>query len=504
MNSAVNSPAKQRAPRTGRQPQPDRRVAVVYRSLRELRADPANPRVHSPRQIRQIAESIEVFGFNVPVLIDANLNVIAGHGRLKACELLGWSEVPTIVLDHLSSAQTRAFMLADNRLTEKSQWDDQLLGEQLHALSLLDLDFDLEVTGFDMGEIDFRIEQLTSTAEDQAAEQLPPLPPGPPVTCLGDTWLLGEQRVHCGSALEPSAFSTLMQGQRARAVFIDPPYNVPIAGNVSGLGTVKHGEFIMGSGEMSEAEYTSFLVKACSLHTQHSTDGALHFVCMDWRHLAELLAAGRAAHYKLENLCVWAKDTPAMGSFYRSQHELIFVFKHGHRPHRNNIRLGQYGRNRSNVWQYPGANSFSRTSEEGNLLALHATPKPVAMVADAIVDCTSRHDIVLDGFLGSGTTVIAAERTGRRCFGLELDPLFVDTIVRRWQAFTRMDARHATSGRSFKELMVEVNKNPRGGAKCGPRRRLGMPSAADSGTEEWLGDKSRLSRRKKRQAPEGA
>jgi DNA modification methylase len=432
-------------------------IAVTYLPISVLKLDPRNPRAHSKRQVRQIARSIGAFGFNVPVLIDANNYVIAGHGRIMACRLLGWTEVPTVRLAHLTEAQARAFMIADNRLSEISVWDDRILAEQLKELSVLELDFSLEATGFEMGEIDLRIEGLTTHSEGRAAleDECPTLPAGPPVTRTGDLWLLGSHRVLCGNALDPAVYPVLMQGVRAQMVFIDPPYNVPIDGNVSGLGAVRHRDFVMASGEMNEAEFTRFLAAACSLLVRHSTKGSLHFICMDWRHVAELLTAGRQVYEELKNLCVWAKDSPGMGSLYRSQHELVFVFKHCGKSHRNNVQLGQFGRNRSNVWHYPGVNSFSKSSDEGNLLALHPTVKPVALVADAIMDCTCRRDIVLDSFLGSGTTVIAAERTGRRCCGIEIDPLYVDTIIRRWQAFTREGARHEASGRSFGEIESE-------------------------------------------------
>jgi DNA modification methylase len=246
-----------------------------------------------------------------------------------------------------------------------------------------------------------------------------------------------------------------MQGDQATMVFTDPPYNVPIDGHASGLGRIHHREFAMASGEMDPAEFTEFLTRACTLLARHSIDGAIHFVCMDWRHASELLAAGREAYSGLKSVCVWVKHNAGMGSFYRSQHELVFVFKHGRGRHRNNVQLGQYGRHRSNVWSYRGANSFGRPTEEGNLLALHPTVKPVALVADAILDCSARGEVALDAFLGSGTTVIAAERTGRRCYGLEIDPAYVDTIIRRWQAFTGESARHGATGRSFGDLEAE-------------------------------------------------
>ena len=433
-------------------------MEITYRLVDGLKPDPANPRRHSKKQVRQIANSIETFGFNVPVLIDRDNNVIAGHGRLLACRELGWTEVPTLCLDHLTSAQARAFMIADNRLTEIAAWDDRLLAQQLKDLSLLGLDFNLEVIGFEMGEIDFRIASLEDVPDraDDPADAVPEVPAGPALSKIGDLWLLGRHRVLCGNALDAATFAVLMGEERAAMVFCDAPYNVAIDGHAGGLGAIHHRPFPMASGEMDRTEFTTFLGEAFRNLAAFSGDGSLHYLCMDWRHVEELLAAGRDAYGELKNLCVWVKDNCGMGSLYRSQHELVFVFKQGRGSHRNNVQLGQFGRNRSNVWHYPGANSFARCGEEGNLLALHPTVKPVAMVADAILDCSARGDIVLDSFLGSGTTVIAAERTGRRCYGLELDPAYIDTIVRRWQTLAGGSARHAASGRSFDDLSREA------------------------------------------------
>jgi DNA modification methylase len=258
--------------------------------------------------------------------------------------------------------------------------------------------------------------------------------------------------VLCGNALDITVFAELMGKERAAMVFTDPPFNVAIDGHASGLGAIHHRPFPMASGEMNRPEFTAFLDGALRNLAAFSIDGSLHYICMDWRHVEELLAAGRAAYDELKNLCVWVKDNAGMGSLYRSQHELVFVFKHGRDGHRNNVQLGQFGRNRSNVWHYPGANSFARGGEEGHLSALHPTIKPAAMVADAILDCSARGEIVLDAFLGSGTTVIAAERTGRRCYAMELDAGYVDTAIRRWQALTGGTARHTASGRSFNDL----------------------------------------------------
>ncbi len=436
---------------------PPSRLAVIYRRIEELRPDPRNPRSHSPRQIRQIARSVQTFGFNVPILIDCQSRVIAGHGRLLAARELGWGEVPTISLDHLSETQRQAFMIADNRLTDTSQWNDTLLAGLLRDLSVLELDFSLDSTGFEMAEIDMRIVGLEAPPEAaDPADHVPHTASRPLVSRVGDVWAAGRHRISCGSALDPVAHAILMDGEQAAMVFSDPPYNVAIDGHVSGLGKIHHREFAMASGEMDEAQFVDFLTRSFTLLGRHSVDGAIHFQCIDWRHAGEMLAAGRRAYSELKNICVWVKSNAGMGSLFRSQHELVFVFKHGRGPHQNNVQLGRHGRHRSNVWSYPGANSFGRRSEEGNLSELHPTVKPVAMVADAMLDCSSRGEIVLDAFLGSGTTVIAAERTGRRCFGLEIDPLYVDTIVRRWQAFTGDHARLVATGRDFSSLETDA------------------------------------------------
>jgi DNA modification methylase len=421
--------------------------------LGALKLDPRNPRHHSDRQIRQIARSIKAFGFNVPILIDQNGKVVAGHGRLRAAERLDLKEVPTIMLEHLTEAQAKAFMIADNRLSETSEWDEQLLAESLRGLCDLELDFSIEATGFEMGEIDLKIESVAGGAgdPDEEADALPSPATGPAVSRPGDLWLLNEHRVLCGNALDTRAYEALMAGKRATMVFCDPPYNVKIDGHASGLGRMHHPEFIMASGEMSEAEFASFLTLACAQLARNSLDGSIHFICMDWGHAGELITAGRTAYSELKNICVWVKHNAGMGSFYRSQHELVFVFKAGRGSHRNNVQLGQFGRHRTNVWSYPGANSFGRATEEGHLLALHPTVKPVRLVADAILDCSVRRDIVLDPFLGSGTTLIAAERVGRACYGMEIDPSYVDTVVRRWQAYAGGEAIHAVTARRFND-----------------------------------------------------
>ena len=422
-------------------------LAIEYHPTDKLQPDSKNPRVHSERQIRQIARSIEAFGFNVPFLVDSKLKLIAGHGRLAACKFLGIDRVPTICLDHLTKEEVRAFVIADNRLTENADWNDRLLGEQLKALSEIKLDFSLEATGFEIGEIDVMIEGLASTREVDAADTLPKLSSLVPVTRPGDLWLLGPNRLICADALLAQTYHRLMDGGFAATVFTDPR----IEGYVTGFDKVHHAKFAMASGKMTEAKFTDFLSKAFANLKIASAPGSIHYVCVDWRHLKELLAAAERIYTEFKNVCVWVKDSRGQGSLYRSQHELVFVFKSGKTKHKNNVQLGQFGRYRTNVWQYPRVNSLTSKSEEPNLEA-HPTAKPVAMVADAIVDCTGRGDIVLDAFLGSGTTLIAAERVGRICYGIELEPAYVDLAVRRWQAFTGGSALHAKSKVPFSSL----------------------------------------------------
>jgi DNA modification methylase len=434
------------------------RISVIYCPIDRLKVNPDNPRIHSDRQIEQIARSIEEFGFNVPVLVDQNFRVVAGDGRLKAAKELRLSEVPTISLEHLTEAQVKVFSIADNRLSEISEWNEQLLAEQLKSLSEVELDFSLEATGFEVGEIDAFIEGLSASREsDDEPTAQPDSEQSVLVTKSGDLWLLNHHRILCDNSLNESSFRSLMDTRKAAMVFVDPPYNVPIDRHVGGLGSIKHREFAMASGEMTSGEFTDFLSQAFRLLGRYSADGAINFVCGDWRHLREFLDAGYQTYSEFKNLCIWAKDNAGMGTFYRSQHELVFVWKAGQGSHRNNFQLGQFGRYRTNLWTYGGANSFSRKTEEGNLLELHPTVKPVALIADAVMDVSCRGDVVLDSFLGSGSTLIACERTGRICYGIEIDPLYVDTIVRRWQHLTGLSAKHVTSGRTFNELEKEAS-----------------------------------------------
>lgn len=419
--------------------------------ISRLTPNPRPARTHSNRQIRKIAASIERYGFVNPVLIDAENGIIAGHGRVEAAKILGWTEVPTLRVEHLSDAEKRAYILADNRLAEEAGWDREILAIELQGL--IDLDFSIELTGFDLAEVDQIIEEqaVAKAVEPGREDEIPPVPAeGTVVSKPGDLWELGAHRLLCADATCGDSYQKLLGDDVASLIFTDPPYNVPIAGHVSGLGQVQHREFAMASGEMSREAFQAFLKTVFGHMAAHSADGSIHFVCMDWRHMGETLAAGEAVYDAFKNLCVWAKSNGGMGSFYRSRHELVFVFKSGTAPHINTFELGQTGRYRTNIWEYPGVNSFGQDRDAA--LAMHPTVKPVALVADAIKDCSKQRQIVLDPFGGSGTTLIAAEKTGRRARLLELDPAYCDTIIRRWQSLTGKHARCAETGTRFETV----------------------------------------------------
>jgi DNA modification methylase len=444
------------------------RLRIEYVPTANLISSGHNPRVHGPRQIKALAGSIDTFGFVAPVIADEANVLIAGEARVLAAKRLGLAEVPVVRVEHLDANQKRALMIADNRLTDMSAWNDELLAENLKILSEIDLDFDIEATGFTTGEIDLRIEGLEIGPDDDPDDGLPEESLGDPVNRVGDLWRLGSHRLLCGDALDARNWSRLMDGKKAAMTCSDFPYNVRINGHVSGLGEVRHGEFPMASGEMDRRAFTTFLETAFRNIVGHSRPGSLHYIFMDWRHLGEMQTAGDAVFSELKNVCVWAKDRAAMGSLYRSRHEMIFVWKAGRDRHRNNVELGRNGRHRTNVWEYPGIGTF-RHSDEGDLLRLHPTVKPVRMIADAILDVTARGDIVLDPFLGSGTTIIAAERVGRRAYGMELDPLHADTSIRRYERHSGENAVHVETARPL----------PKSGKSARPASRAARPTCAD-------------------------
>jgi DNA modification methylase len=418
--------------------------------VRSLKPNRRNARTHSKKQIRQIADSVAALGFSVPVLIDDNSVILAGHGRLEAAKLLGMKNVPAIRLRGLSEAQKRALLIADNKIAGNAGWDRERLALELPELAelLLEEGQDLSITGFEPAEID----QLATDFEENVADPADTIRTDwlslTPVSQPGDLWHLGPHRLLCGDARERSDLNRLLAGEQATMAFLDPPYNVKVR-SVVGRGRIKHGEFAMASGEMSRPEFVGFLVKTLGNAAAHCRAGALHYVCMDWRHLGELLEAGQQIYGEMINLAVWVKSSPGQGSLYRSQHELVAIFRVGEAPHLNNIELGRHGRSRSNVWHYAGVNSF-RAGRMDELKA-HPTVKPIGLVTDAIKDCTRRRDIVLDTFCGSGTIILAAERVGRRAYAIELEPRYVDIAIRRWQAFTRRDALNIETGSTFDE-----------------------------------------------------
>ncbi len=414
-----------------------------------LRPHPSNTRTHPKKQRRRLAKAIQRFGFTVPIIVDENGVILAGHGRWLVAKELGLETVPVLVLSGLSEAERRAYLLADNKLAENAGWDKPALAVELASLAPLLAEIGLDITdiGFEPVEIDVLMGDHVDSEADPADE--PPQLAAEAVSRVGDLWELNRHRLLCGDARQDAHFDELMGSEGAALVFADPPYNVAIR-SIQGRGKIKHGEFAMASGEMSRTEFAAFLTETLRLAAAYSAEGSIHYVCMDWRHLKEMLEAGEKVYSELKNLVVWNKTNAGQGSFYRSQHELIFVFKNGEGPHTNNFELGQHGRNRSNVWTYAGVNSFraGRLDE----LSIHPTVKPIALVADAMRDCSRRGDIVLDPFMGSGTTILAAERVGRRAYGLELDPLYVDAAVRRWQGFTKRDAILKGSSQTFDDV----------------------------------------------------
>jgi 16S rRNA G966 N2-methylase RsmD len=401
-------------------------------------------RKHSPQQLRKLAASIERFGFVLPILIDAERRVVGGWGLVLAARRLGLAEVPAVSLTDLCEPELRMLRLALNRIADDSTWDPETLALEFSEVLDLAPQLDLEISGFEMGEIDCFLDGNGLDQEDD----LPPIDGGVvPVTQLGDLWLLGDHCLLCGDALQADSYARVLGTDRAQMLFADPPYNLPIEGHVSGLGAVQHKDFAMASGELASPEFGTFLRSALGHAANHSINGAVHYVCIDWRHQRELLGAGDEVYSELLNLCVWNKTNGGMGSLYRSKHELVFVFKVGKGAHINNVALGRHGRHRTNVWDYVGQNSLNATPK--SKITLHPTVKPVAMIADAIRDCSNRGGLILDPFGGAGTTLVAAERIGRRARMIELDPTFVDISIERWQRLTGSKARHADTGQPY-------------------------------------------------------
>ena len=456
--SAIN-PTKE----TERQRLPARNVQVVSElkllPIETLKPNPRNARMHSDAQIEKIRESILRFGMITPVIVDKSGMIIAGHGRFEAAKRARLGHLPVICADHLSPEEIRAFALADNRLAEESKWDTKILAIELKSLVEAELsctvDWSAEITGFSSPEIDVLISSADEEEESPTAT-IEPVLEKPPISREGDIWRMGRHRIACGDSLDADLYKRLLRGETIYLICSDPPYNVEIPGFVSGNGAVKHRNFGMASGEMSKKQFIEFLIKVFKNSLAGLPDGGCLYCFIDWRHVGEALAMGEACGLILLNICVWDKNVGGMGSLYRGQHEFCCVFRKGGKQHRNNIQLGKFGRNRTNVWQYPSANM----SKEGRkALKDHPTPKPIPMIADIIRDVTKPNDLVFDPFLGGGSCLIAAEKTKRRCYGIELDPHYVDCIIRRWQEHTGENAIHEGTGKSFAECEAKATND---------------------------------------------
>ncbi|MEX0957639.1 MAG: DNA methyltransferase [Rhizobiaceae bacterium] len=422
-----------------------RNLAVELVPISLPQAYEQNARTHTEKQIDKIVASMRAYGWVVPIVVDSDNTIIGGHARLEAAKRLGLEQVPIIRISDMSEAQVRAYRLADNRIAEDAGWDEDLLKVEIAELYEIETDFEITATGFEISEIDLVLGDAMDPDDEVEQSDTSDVA----VTKPGDLWLAGKHRILCGDALRSESYDRLMGGDEAELCITDLPYNLKIGGHVSGLGAHKHGEFAMASGEMDSEEFGAFLKTSFSRIASVSRSGALIFVFMDWRHMPETVAAGHAAFTELKNLCVWVKSNGGMGSLYRSQHELVFVFKSGKADHINNVALGAHGRNRTNVWHYAGMNSFGAGRDEA--LKAHPTVKPVAMIADAILDASRRGGLVLDPFAGSGTILIAAERTGRHARAMELDPRYVDTALRRYRRVTGLEPVHADTGETLSD-----------------------------------------------------
>ncbi|HVX35069.1 MAG TPA: DNA methyltransferase [Hyphomicrobium sp.] len=412
-------------------------------------------RTHNRASRRKLATILQAVGFIDPVVIDEHNNVLAGILRCEVAAELGLETIPVIQINHMSEVEKRAYILAANRLAEDAGWDKDLLAIELGqlAVALPEAGIEIEATGFSINDFDQIITDRSDPAPDPAEPEIPAR--GRSVTRPGDLWLCHRSRLLCADALQPVSYSALMAGRRAAMTFTDFPYNVSISKHARGLGRSKHREFAIASGELSNAEFLRFLQTGFQLIADVSVDGSIVFSCIDWTHVQIMLEAGASVFSELKNICVWVKSNGGVGTFYRSRHELVCVFKVGSGPHINTFELGQYGRSRTNVWEYAGLNAFR--SGRDDELAMHPTVKPVRMIADAMLDCSKPQSIVLDPFMGSGSTLLAGEIVGRHVYGLEIDPEYVDVSVRRWQAFTHRDAILESTGQTFEEVEAERN-----------------------------------------------
>lgn len=429
----------------------DIRLKLEYVSVDSIIVPERILRPHKRRQIKQIARSITEHGFLVPLIVRKDKTLVTGHARLAAAKWLGLREAPVIPAEHLSDAELRLFAIADNKLAEGVEWDTRALAIEFEEIAILEPNIDLDRSAFSITERDIiigrKLDDDVGDLDDTSAAESEPVT-GPATARLGEVYLLGRHTVVCGDAIDPAVVAMAVGDRRVRTVASDMPFNVKIDGHVSG--TKRHSEFAMASGEMTKPQFTNFLASGIRASQPYLVDGAVLYLFMDWRHIAELIAASEETDLAFLNLLVWAKTNAGLGSFYRSAHELIGVFKHGSAPHLNNVELGRHGRYRTNVLNYPGVNTFGRGRDKA--LKLHPTVKPTALMADLILDSSAEGDVILDPFGGSGTTLIAAERTGRIACLVEIHPHYVDVIIRRYEEATGEVAVLALTGEPFTEL----------------------------------------------------
>jgi len=424
---------------------------IEHIAIGEIMSYAKNAKNHPEHQVQQIARSIKEFGFNNPILVDDKNEIVAGHGRLMAAQIVGLDTVPVIRLAHLSETQKRAYRLADNKIAENGGWNEDILKLELSELEAI-CDFDIQLSGFSTLEIDVKLDEKSDKNKvDEKGNAVPFIPDNEIVSQPGDLWLIGNHRLLCGSSLEESNFEKLMDGKLADIVSDDPPYNLS-ANTIGSSGKIKHKDFKMGGGEMSQEEFTKFLTTNFALCSKYAKPTALAYKWMDFRHIREIMDAGESSFGRLLNLCVWSKPIGGMGSFYRSRHELCFIFSNGDKSYTNNIELGKHGRYRTNIWECGSVNCFGHHKDD---LKFHSTVKPYEMIADIFLDASPRGGIVLDTFMGSGTSLIAAEKVKRICYGIEIEPLYVDTAIRRFHDLFGIDAIHEQSGRIYSELLAQ-------------------------------------------------
>jgi len=406
-------------------------------------------RKHRQTDIKRLAAGMDRFGNNVPLLVDENLGLVSGYARLAAAKLLGLSVVPVIRIAHLTEEQMQLFRIFDNKIAEAGEWDFEALYLTHEEVRIADPDIDLSDSGFAIGEIDAIAGRIKTAELNDLNDTREPDPERTPVTRAGDLWACGPHRILCGNSLDPDDIANLVGEAVIRQHLSDCPYNLPTR-TFSSSG--RHDDFAMAAGEMSAAEFTRFLRRYLTAALPHLVDGALIYAFMDHRHIVELILAAEAAGLTYVNLLVWVKSQPGQGSFYRSGHELVGVFRHGTAKACNNIELGAHGRNRSNVLSYPGVMGSGGRKKA---LASHPSVKNVALLADLLLDASAPGEAILDSFGGSGSTLIAAEKTGRVAYLCEIAPAYVDIAVERFNALGGEQARLVETDQTLAEVAAE-------------------------------------------------